>query len=423
MRVLPYLLGLAWLTSSPNAALGQAPDSLGTGLTRVFLDCAGNVCDSDRILQEVQFVLWVREPNDADVHVLISSVAADTGETEYNFRFVGLGAFESDDLDLTVVAPAFYIAEERIRTYVEALKAGLVHYAVRSDVIPDLRVTYRPWDEAPRSVQDPAADPWRSWVFQLDVSGSYSGQSSTRTKQLEGTFRAGRITEGSKTLITLYGSGLENEFEFEDRTLSSRTEYFGANSLLALTTGPRSALGVTGEVYSSTFNNTELLFRTGPAVEVNLFPYSQSAQNHLTVQYSVGWNDYAFYEETLFGKTNEVLWDHAVLIDMDASRTWGSAGLSALVSQHLGSTERYRIDLGGNVSVRVFRGISFYTSGRYQVVRDQITLRRAGATDEEVLLRQRELETSFSAFAEMGIQLRFGSSQASIVNTRLDRRR
>jgi hypothetical protein len=73
--------------------------------------------------------------------------------------------------------------------------------------------------------------------------------------------------------------------------------------------------------------------------------------------------------------------------------------------------------------VRLFRGISFYTSARYQVVRDQITLPRAGTTDEEVLLRQRELETSFWAFAEMGVQLRLGSSQTGVVNTRLDRRR
>ena len=56
----------------------------------------------------------------------------------------------------------------------------------------------------------------------------------------------------------------------------------------------------------------------------------------------------------------------------------------------------------------------------YAVVRDQIFLPKAGASEEEVLLRRRQLATEYKASVWAGLGFRFGSPFNSIVNSRLD---
>jgi hypothetical protein len=51
-------------------------------------------------------------------------------------------------------------------------------------------------------------------------------------------------------------------------------------------------------------------------------------------------------------------------------------------------------------------------------VRDQISLRAGGASDEEVLTRQRQLATNFDYSASVGLSYTFGSVYSDVVNTR-----
>ncbi len=53
-------------------------------------------------------------------------------------------------------------------------------------------------------------------------------------------------------------------------------------------------------------------------------------------------------------------------------------------------------------------------------MRDQIFLPRRGASDEEVLLRQRALNTNFSYFGSVNVSYTFGSIFNNIVNPRFD---
>ena len=64
------------------------------------------------------------------------------------------------------------------------------------------------------------------------------------------------------------------------------------------------------------------------------------------------------------------------------------------------------------------RGAAFGVSGHYQVLHDQLYLARAGATDEEIIARQRQLETAYRSFMFLGITYRFGSINNNIVNQR-----
>lgn len=416
------MLLLFTIGALPGAAQGSGPAL--SRLVRVFLDCSAGVCEPERIVQDIEFVTWVREPQDADVHVLISSTASDAGTYAYRLAFVGRAVFLGDDLELDFVTPDWYVAEQRTSAYLESLKVGLTRYAAQSPAAQDLLVTYSLPIEpvASAATVTTQSDPWKGWVFQLDLGGRMTAESASSSHETQATLRINRTTAASKVLWTAYGSTIRDEFTFDDRTYKSSANYYGSNLLLVRSAGEHWGWGVRSALYSSTYDNTELLLSLAPALEYNFFPYSQSASRHLTLEYSAGWNRYDFYEETLYGRLRDDLWDHRILIDTEIRHVWGSLGVSGLASQFWSDPERYRLRFASSLNYRLTRGLSFTLSGRYEIIRDQIALPRAGATEEEVLLRRRALETQYRAFLNVGFQFRVGSSFVNVVNSRLDTR-
>jgi hypothetical protein len=57
-------------------------------------------------------------------------------------------------------------------------------------------------------------------------------------------------------------------------------------------------------------------------------------------------------------------------------------------------------------------------SGDVERIHDQRALPEAGATPDEILLRRRELATSYSYFTFFNLQYRFGSTLNNTVNPR-----
>ena len=78
----------------------------------------------------------------------------------------------------------------------------------------------------------------------------------------------------------------------------------------------------------------------------------------------------------------------------------------------------------GNANVRIVRGLSLSFFGNASRVRDQVFLPRSDASDEEVLLRQRDLQTDFNYTLndaeKINLRFTFGSIFNNIVNPRFD---
>jgi hypothetical protein len=76
--------------------------------------------------------------------------------------------------------------------------------------------------------------------------------------------------------------------------------------------------------------------------------------------------------------------------------------------------------LFGNVEYRLFRGFFLNIFGTFSRVRDQIYLARGGVTDEEILLRRRDLATDSEYNFRIGFTYAFGSIYNNVVNSRFD---
>lgn len=59
----------------------------------VFLDCQTLHCDFDHFRREITFVNWVRDRQDAHVHILGTAQETGGGGREFTFAFIGLREF------------------------------------------------------------------------------------------------------------------------------------------------------------------------------------------------------------------------------------------------------------------------------------------------------------------------------------------
>jgi hypothetical protein len=70
------------------------------------------------------------------------------------------------------------------------------------------------------------------------------------------------------------------------------------------------------------------------------------------------------------------------------------------------------------MSVRVARGLSLGAQVRASRIRDQLSLPARGATEEEVLLRLRRLQSGYEYSVGASLTYTFGSIFSSVVNPR-----
>jgi hypothetical protein len=76
--------------------------------------------------------------------------------------------------------------------------------------------------------------------------------------------------------------------------------------------------------------------------------------------------------------------------------------------------------LFGETDITLFRGFSFTLNGSASRIHDQLYLSKDEATPEEILVRQRQLLTSYRYFLSVGVRYTFGSIYNNVVNPRFN---
>jgi hypothetical protein len=400
------VVAAAWPASASQAAPQQV---------RVFLDC--NNCFQDFLRTEVTFVDYVRDRTEADVHVLITSTETGGGGREYTAAFIGEGTCQGTNHTLKAITTQSDSEDVVRRQLATTLRIGLLNYVAREGVPPQLGVTVRLGTEDARPAM--TGDRWNNWVFSLQGSGSFEGEESSRQMQLGASVGADRVTPDWK--IT-FGAELDHETEEfdldEDEPVKVERREREFRSLTVKSLGEHWSAGAATEIGSSTFNNMRFSMEAAPAVEFNVFPYSQYTRRQLRVLYRLGAEHVRYHEETLFGKLEETLPLHALDVTFEQRERWGSLQASLEGSQYLHDRTKSRLEADGEVSLRVVRGLSVSAEVNASRIRDQLSLPRRGATPEEIFLRLRELQSGYQYDFQVSLTYSFGSIFSSVVNPR-----
>lgn len=416
VRVTFLTFFLTLLTAAAATAQPQAEEAARNDALRVFLDC--NNCDFDYLRREIPFVNYVRDRKDAELHILVTTQPTGGGGVEYDFRFIGLDRFEGVDDDLKYVAMQTQTGDERRQGYANLLKLGLVRYVTSTTAADRLQLTYRSGQPAEAAANAPQ-DPWNYWSFRLRGTGSINGEESTKSRNLSTSISANRTTDEWK--INFFGNlnFHENRFTLSDGDmLTDASHDHNLNGLVVKSLGDHWAVAGRGRLSSTTFLNQDRVSRVAAGVEYNVFPYAESSRRELTVQVTTGLTRFKYLQTTIYGKDAETVNDGVLLASFDVRQPWGSSGLSLEAATYFHDPTRHRLVASGDVDVRLFKGFSISMDGSVSRIHDQLYLRAGDASDEEILLRRRQLATSYRYRFSAGLSYTFGSIFNNVVNTR-----
>jgi len=420
MRIRTFLFAILTLAGSASATEAQTTPPAGAPATgaqlRVYLDCQYE-CDFDFLRTNVAFVDWVRDRASSDIHLLVTTQTTGGGGWNWTLKFIGGGPFQGVDETLTFATASTDTSDARRKELARLVRLGLARYAVRSGNLGSLDVTFKP--PAAAAAAAPQKDPWNYWVFSTSANGNLGGERTNSNRSYRTSLSASRVTDHWKINLSAFGRYSENRFEInESTTITSITRAWDVNGLVVKSLGQHWSAGVRSTLGGSSFNNHDSVLRVMPGIEFDVFPYSESTRRSLTLLYAAGPAIIDYEAETIFGKLDETIVEHDLSANLGLRQPWGSAGASASFRQHLNNPERYRLSLFGYADVRVFKGFSFNVFGDYSRIRDQINLRKGGASVDEVLLRQRQLATGYRYGVSLGISYRFGSIFNNVVNPR-----
>lgn len=401
----------------PPAQPAPAAQKPATARLRVFLDCD---CFQDYLRDEIRFVDFVHQAQDADVHILSTTSDTGGGGRETVLRFVGRGRFAGHDQELKAIsqtAEADATRRERIKRTVEV---GLAAYLAREGLPANLSIDVS--GEREEGGRRQGDDPWNSWVFSIRGSADFNIEETQRDRSWDISAGADRITEAWKiTIGTSFNKEVE-EFDLdEDEPLKAVRHDRSGSWFIAKSWGPHWSVGLDGEVESSTFGNTKFAWDTSPAIEYSVFPYSEYARRQLRFAYAVGVAHARYNEITLFDKLDETHPLQQAEVAFERQEPWGSVDARLDFSQYLHDLSKYRLEVGGELSWRITRGLSINMEGSVSRVRDQLSLPRRDATQEEVLLRLRELQSAYEIQFDIGFTYSFGALYNNIVNPRFGR--
>jgi len=401
--------------ASPVAAGGVTSQKL-----RVFADCQADGCDLDYFRQEIPFVDYMRDRADASVHILVTGQPTGGGGETYAINFIGLRELAGSADTLHYIALQSATQSDKRAGLVQVIKLGLVRYVARTPLATQLQIGYTPAVVATVGGQ-PARDPWNLWVVRTNVNASVNGEESQYFTTLRGSSVANRTSEAWKFRIGVNGGYSESKFTFGDGSkFAAYSHYYGASEILVKSLGGHWSAGERSSLSASTYLNQKLYLRFAPAIEFNVFPYSEATRRQLTFQYSVGVNSFNYQDTTIFNKISEVRPDHSLIAALDVKQPWGSVSFSLEGTAFLDDMTKHRVVLNNAFDVRVFKGFSVSMYMGASLLRDQLYLAKGTLSDEDILVRKRQLASTFSYYGGLGLSYTFGSIFNNIVNPRFD---
>ncbi len=378
---------------------------------KIFVDC--DFCDIDHIRREITFVNYVWDRKEADVHILVTLLRTGSGGWEYTLTFIGQKEFDGMNNTLKYYTSKDATKDEARQGLVEVIKKGLMPYVANTPISDRVSISFKE-EVKPTAVEDK----WNFWVFSASLRGFFDAEKSSEYNSIHGSFSANRTTEEWKINTSISASYNESNFEFEDETLSSTSESRRFSGLIVKSLSEHWSIGGYLSAVYSTYSNIDLRISPAPAIEYNVFSYSQSTRRQLRFLYRLNYSYNDYIEETMYGKSTESLWQQSLSATLELKERWGEVSTTLRGSHYFHDWSKNSLTIFSEFSIRIIKGLRLSLFGSYAAIHDQLALPSAGATPEEILLRQRELATTYRYFFSVGFSYSFGSIFSNVVNPR-----
>ncbi len=423
-----FLLMSPVLLPAPVTSQQEGSD-IRAGALRVYLDCGysrRSGCEESHFRTEITFVNWVRDVQDSQLNIIFTSSSTGSGD-EIMLDFIGREELEGIDDQLTYSHSDTDTDDARTQALTGILAVGVARYAVlvgqEGPFTVNTPEAREGGPELPPGLQGEVDDPWDYWVFSLGGNVRYEDEDRKDEKKYDANFSANRTTEmwkfslsgrGSYTdVVGQYSSGTEYTDIRKEGSISGDIRYSLAE---------RWSLGLDGGVATSTRNNQDLSADFGGGIEYSFFPYREWTRRRMTTQAVIHGKYYDYEELTQFEKLTELVAEGSLIWGLGFRQPWGTANVSATAEALLHDpTNLYRLSVGGLISIRIARGLSWNVGGTVSRIRDQIYIPMEELSDEDILLGRRQLPTDSKLSIYTGFSFTFGSIYNNVVNNRFGR--
>ena len=411
----------AWVASTGwSQAAPTVPSTEPPALPLVFLDCQAEGCDFNFLRTELVWMNFVRDKNQAMVHIIATSRTTASGGSELAITFerpnTPGGAVDS----VLAIVPQSSTEDQSRRILSRAISQGMLRFVRNTPLADQLTVSYRaPTTAQARSDTRGLKDKWHLWVYRISAGGFASGDENYKSLSLHGNLRASRTTSAWKTNLSLGGDYRENGYALSPtRTLRTYQHSWNVDGSVVKSISERWSTGVQSRAFSSVQSNQDLNFRIAPAIEFDVYPYTEAIRRQIIFRYGPGLRIANYSEATIYDKLKETHPDHQLLVATEITQSWGSISASAVFNQLLDDPSKNNLGLNGYLSWRIITGLNLNVGGGYSRIRDQLNLKRGEQESEEVLLQVRQLRTGYSYYANVGLSYTFGSIFQNVVNPR-----
>ena len=384
-------------------------------IPNVYLDC--NVCDVTYIRSNITFVNYVRDQDDADIYLTITDLRTAGGGREFTLTYRGLRDFSTRRDTLRYISSSTDTSDERRVGLNRHIKIGLVPFVMGTVAMRNLDVFYEASVEEDPD-DEPLHDPWRGWVFDVNMRSWLNGQSTEKNLGLYSGIFAEWITEDWKIRTRLRGELNRREVELRDgvaRSIRDWGEYWG---IYAYSLNEHASIGLYTRTNFARNSNIKSNVEASPAFEYNFYPYSEYQQRRFIVRYRITPSYRTYYETTVLGQDSEFLVHQNLFALLRYDRPWGRVNVSLSGSNFFHDLSLNRFEFNPSLDLRIVRGFSVSFSGRYRIINDQISLPAADQSDDCFALGNCQRPTSYDYSVSFGLTYTFGSIYNNVVNPR-----
>jgi len=380
---------------------------------KIYLDLEH--ADENYIHQQIDFINYVREREEADIYLLGTRQHTGSGGEKYTIYFIGKNKYNHKDDTLSFNTTSDETWDNIRNRMVKTLKLGLIQYISKTPLASDIKITYKKLQSDTSVI---TMDKWNNWVFKTKIGGSFHGQETSKNTNLSTQFSAKRITKAWKIESEIDYDYEKNYEELEDTVIKAIKKDFNVDGLIVKSLNSHFSLGSGFRFSSNNFHNNKYSYGIDPAIEYNIYPYSEDNRRSFCFRYEIGFEHINYIDTTIFNKIQENLLSQRLNIDIEFRQLWGEIDFGLEVMNYLPDIDKNHLRLKNSISLHLFKGLSFNIHGGVSLIHDQLSLPKTNVSDIERLMHIKEISSNYDYWYGLGIEYTFGSIYNNIVNPR-----
>ncbi|MBN2415405.1 DUF481 domain-containing protein [bacterium] len=407
----PLFLSVITLITTALPLSGQDSPGRDEAL-RVFLDIGRQY--EAHVKREIPYVNYMRDRQQAELYIMLTSQRTGSDGREYTIVLYGQQRFTGVNDTLTYVSRQSDTDEMTRNGILQILNLGLMQYVSHTPLSDNIRISYI--DDS--IAEDDVDDKWDHWVFNIETDTDFDGEESQTQYQLDGSLSADRVTDNWKFSFTLNGEYEEEHYDIDDETITSVRRSWGSRALIVKSLSGHWSAGGYFNTRSSTYSNIDFSCEIAPAVEYNIFPYTESTHREFRILYRAGCKIVDYTEMTIYDRMKEHLWYESLSASFEIKERWGSVEFYLNGSHYFHDFSKNRLTSFTRLNLRLFEGLSLNIRASASRIHDQLSLERGGASEQDILLHRKEIATQYEYSFSVGFRYTFGSIFSNIVNPR-----